>query len=185
MQWLLLLSFCLCIIMIYSFKISPKWYNFVFSRQNYTENRWRCIGRIWLGILKKYFAWKLCIMKVCYGPNISSVWKSSMRTILHGFLADWLLKARRGSGTCPSQLLRRGNRWPELCQIRESGKEGTYAPSNFFKGHCFACAPDLRDIKVQEHHALKLHRSTMHKYTGKLVLIISLDFFREKKYSQQ
>ena len=91
MQWLLLLSFCLCIIMIYSFKISPKWYNFVFSRQNYTENRWRCIGRIWLGILKKYFAWKLCIMKVCYGPNISSVWKSSMWTILHGFLADLLL----------------------------------------------------------------------------------------------
>ena len=90
MQWLLLLSFCLCIIMIYSFKISPKWYNFVFSRQNYTKNRWRCIGRIWLGILKKYFAWKLCIMKVCYGPNISSVWKSSMWMILHGFLADWL-----------------------------------------------------------------------------------------------
>ena len=77
--------------MIYSFKISPKWYNFVFSRQNYTENRWRCIGRIWLGILKKYFAWKLCITKVCYGPNISSVWKSSMWTILHGFLADSLL----------------------------------------------------------------------------------------------
>ena len=95
MQWLLLLSFCLCIIMIYSFKISPKWYNFVFSRQNYTENRWRCIGRIWLGILKKYFAWKLCIMKVCYGPNISSVWKSSMWTILHGFLADWLLKGKK------------------------------------------------------------------------------------------
>ena len=91
MQWLLLLSFCECIIMIYSFKISPKWYYFVFSRQNDTENRWRCIGQIWLGILKKYFAWKLCIMKVCYGPNISSVWKSSMWTILHGFLADWLL----------------------------------------------------------------------------------------------
>ena len=93
MQWLLLLSFCEYIIIIYSFKISWKWYDFVFSRQNYTENRWRCIGQIWLGILKKYFAWKLCIMKVCYGPNISSVWKSSMWTILHGFLADWLLSA--------------------------------------------------------------------------------------------
>ena len=67
--------------------IHTDWHWLYNSRQNYTENRWRCIGRIWLGILKKYFAWKLCIMKVCYGLNISSVWKSSMRTILHGRLA--------------------------------------------------------------------------------------------------